>query len=217
VQLASGRLIIPANHAEDVAEYHCPYLVDRRRSRMVAHCIYSDDHGKTWCLGGIARRHTNESTLGVLPSGELILNSRDWSGRFQRTIAHSTDDGKSWGPARYDPTLIEPEPQGCQGSMLIVPPPPASASTASAPPPPSDGIVLFCNPSSDRREMLTVRRSDDRGATWRCSFLLEEGAAAYSCLGLTHDGCLGVLYERGNVISFARIPSAHDAPLGVFC
>ena len=56
VQLASGRLVIPANHAEDVPEYEAPYLVDRRRSRMVAHCIYSDDHGKTWRLGGIAAK-----------------------------------------------------------------------------------------------------------------------------------------------------------------
>lgn len=46
VQLANGRLLIPANHAEDVHEPHCPYLWERKKSRMVAHCIYSDDHGK---------------------------------------------------------------------------------------------------------------------------------------------------------------------------
>ena len=35
-------------------------------------------------------------------------------------------------------------------------------------------------------------------------------------MGITHDGCLGVLYERGNQISFARIPSSPDGPLGAF-
>ena len=65
--------------------------------------------------------------------------------------------------------------------------------------------------------MLTVRRSDDGGATWSTQVTLEEGPSAYSSMGLTHDGCLGVLYERGNQISFARIPSAADGPLGIFC
>ena len=50
----------------------------------------------------------------------------------------------------------------------------------------------------------------------RQALLLEEGPSAYSCMGLTHDGALGVLYERGGVISFARVPSAPDGPLGVF-
>lgn len=157
VQLASGRLLVPCNHAEDVAEHQCPYLPTRGRSRMVAHCIYSDDHGKTWQLGGTAARHTNETTLAALPGGKIVLNSRDWSGRFQRQIQYSTDEGKTWGAPRHDPTLIEPEPQGCQGSMLAAPPVPGVCD---------NGVLFFCNPSSDRREMLTVRRSVDAGHTW---------------------------------------------------
>ena len=207
VQLPSGRLLVPCNHAEDVAEHQCPYLPHQKRSRMVAHCIYSDDHGKTWRLGGNAAKHTNETTLARLPDGQIIMNSRDWSGRFLRVIQTSNDDGKSWRAPRYDKTLIEPEPQGCHGSMIAVPP------SAAA----SKGCLFFCNPSSDRREMLTIRRSDDGGASWTKSFVLEDGPSAYSSLGLTHDGCLGVLYERGGQISFARIPSHPDGPLGDFC
>ena len=90
-----------------------------------------------------------------------------------------------------------------------------------------NGVLFFCNPSSDRREMLTVRRSDDEGHTWSKALCLEQGASAYSAMQvltapleasaafslvmcparltsrprsvpqLTHDGCLGVLYERG--------------------
>ena len=42
VQLESGRLLLPCNHAEDVEEHEHPYLVSWGRSRMVAHCVYSD-------------------------------------------------------------------------------------------------------------------------------------------------------------------------------
>jgi len=35
-------------------------------------------------------------------------------------------------------------------------------------------------------------------------------------MGRTSDGALGVLYERGDRISFAKIPSHPDGPLGVF-
>ena len=209
IQLPSGRLLMPCNHAEDVAEHQCPYLPDRKRSRMVAHCVYSDDHGKTWKLGGNAARHTNETTLARLPDGRIVMNSRDWSGRFQRVLQYSDDDGRSWKAPRHDPTLIEPEPQGCHGSMVAAPPVKGV--------PGATGCLFFCNPSSDRREMLTIRRSDDGGATWCKAFVLEDGPSAYSSMDLTHDGCLGVLYERGGQISFARIPSHADGPLGVFC
>jgi sialidase-1 len=214
VQLENGRLLVPCNHAEDVHEPDCPYLVHQRRSRMVSHAIYSDDHGKTWHVGGIAADHTNECCLAALPSGRVLLNCRDWSGRFQRVKQFSTDGGLTFKGAQHDPTLIEPEPQGCQGSMIAVAKHPSEPDAGGAAG--DKGIVFFCNPSSDRREMLTVRRSDDGGATWSRAFCLEEGPSAYSCLGLTHDGYLGVLYERGGQISFARIPSAPDGPLGVF-
>ena len=39
VQLESGRLLLPCNHAEDVEEREHPYLVSWGRSRMVAHCV----------------------------------------------------------------------------------------------------------------------------------------------------------------------------------
>ena len=152
-----------------------------------------------------------------------MLNCRDWSGRFLRVIQLSNDGGKTWLPPRYDSALCEPEPQGCQGSLLCANPPaielspPSSSRSASVARPGSGGGGLFfCNPASDRREMLTVRKSVDNGASWATNFCLERGPSAYSCLGLTHDGHLGVLFERGNQISFARIPSAPNAPLGSF-
>lgn len=218
IQLANGRLLIPANHAEDVHEPHCPYLAHARRSRMVAHCIYSDDHGKSWHIGGCATNHTNETQLAQLANGDVVLNSRDWSGAFLRVIQISTDNGNTWQAPRYDRTLIEPRPQGCQGSLLALPPaspaePPVSrrgrwpqrnSPTASSTV--ADGTLLFCNPSSGAREMLTVRRSDNGGKTWTSMFLLEEGPSAYSCMGILSQGTIGVLYERADRISFATLP-----------
>ena len=222
VQLRSGRLLVPCNHAEDVAEPDHPYLVAQRRSRMVAHAVYSDDHGATWRLGGVGPNHTNEAALAELADGSVMLNARDWSGRFVRRVSRSTDGGASWDDGRHDATLVEPVPQGCQGSLLGVVRgrPPGQAKPRredEALAPGGGGVLFFCNPaSSERREMLTVRRSDDGGATWGASLVVEEGPSAYSALQLLANGRLGVLYERADRISFATIPSHPDGPLGAF-
>ncbi len=192
VQLSSGRLLIPANHAEDVHEPNCPYLVERRRSRMVAHCIYSDDHGKTWRLGGCAARHTNECCIAALSDGRAMLNARDWSGAFTRVVQLSSDGGATWGAARHDEILIEPEPQGCEGSILALPPLGSNDAKGGkggkGGKGKGDGILFFCNPACERREMLTVRRSDDCGTTWATDLVLEEGPSAYSSMALLGDG-----------------------------
>ncbi|KAL3897195.1 MAG: hypothetical protein SGPRY_013102 [Prymnesium sp.] len=239
VQLTSGRLIAPANHAEaealellaqDVFEPERPYLPTINRSRMVAHCIYSDDHGETWCIGGLAARHTNETQLAQLGNGDVILNSRDWSGVFKRVVQLSKDFGSSWRSPRYDDELIEPRPQGCQGSLLALPVVPSqeqvltqphegeqasarkrrwplrSASTSAHEAGIDLGTLLFCNPSSDKRERLTVRKSEDGGKTWSSSYLLEEGPSAYSCMGKLDADTVCVLYERADRISYAILP-----------
>ena len=141
-------------------------------------------------MGGVAANHTNEATLAVRADGSVLLNLRDWSGRFTRQVQSSTDGGDSWGPARYDPALIEPQPQGCHGCLLAVPPKRKGGQEA----------LFFCNPASHaRRELLTVRRSDDGGQTWPRSFVLEEGGAAYCSLGLLSSGALCVMYERADL------------------
>jgi len=256
VQLRNGRLLIPANHAEDINEPDHPFLQvraarrafaaardpsrpcarsardmpladaqDARRSRMVSHAIYSDDHGATWQLGGVAAPHTNELAIADLGDGRVVLSARDWSGEFRRQIQTSTDGGSSWGPARYDRALVEPEPWGCQGSLLAIDAPPrAKAADAKADDDAdADGgerqarTLFFCNPASSiAREMITVRRSDDAGKSWPTSFVLDEGPSAYSSLGRLPDGSLGVLFERGDKISLASIASLKDGPLGIF-
>jgi sialidase-1 len=54
---------------------------------------------------------------------------------------------------------------------------------------------------------MTIRLSQDDGATWPVSRLLCEGPAAYSSLAVLNHRDIGCLYERrtaGEVITMAR-------------
>jgi len=231
LQLRSGRLMVPCNHALDVEERHHPFVQQLNRSRMVAHVIFSDDHGETWQLGGNAADHTNETTLAQLADGQLMLNSRDWSGRFLRVVQTSSDEGKTWEPKRLDKVLTEPQPWGCQGSILALPAPDpnpggaegsgtdgegGSGKSRSKATPPST-TLFFCNPADPRqRERLTLRRSEDCGRTWGAAFVVEAGPSAYSALGLLSNRRLGLLYERADRIAFATLSSSFDGPIGAF-
>jgi sialidase-1 len=47
-------------------------------NRGYAHIIFSDDHGKTWQIGGIEEEKTNESTITELTDGSLLHNMRSY-------------------------------------------------------------------------------------------------------------------------------------------
>merc|ERR1712070_805890 len=119
LQLRSGRLVVPCNHAEDVAETQHPYLETQQRSRMVAHLIYSDDHGATWHIGATAAPHTNECQAAQLPDGRLLVNARNWGGNH-RVLQVSEDDGLTLGPPVTSQALTEPLPHGSQASFMAV-------------------------------------------------------------------------------------------------
>ena len=84
--------------------------------------------------------------------------------------------------------------------------------------------LFFAAPNSaQRRERLTLHRSDDGGRSWPRSLLLHAGPSAYSSLTLLPGGCLGVLFERGErrasffaeQIAFLRLPLAASAGVSV--
>jgi sialidase-1 len=65
--------------------------------------------------------------------------------------------------------------------------------------------LVFCNPAdSQYRDRLTLRFSDDEGATWRAPKLIEccsdpahtKDVAAYSDLVRLSKRSVGILYER---------------------
>lgn len=184
-----GRLVIPANHTEPGADGK---VVSRSQ------IIYSDDHGATWHLGGLADPRTNESTVAERADGALLLNMRSYRGQHRRALAVSQDGGASWSATRADETLIEPV---CQGSLLRATWPEAGERSR----------LLFCNPASLKREQLTVRVSYDEGATWPVSREIHAGPAAYSGLVMLSSNLVGCLYEGGKQrpyekIIFARLP-----------
>ncbi len=182
IQLKSGRLLIPCDHQ----------VLGAARSR--SHIIFSDDHGKTWKLGGIVEADVNECQAVELGDGSVMLNMRSYRGKKSRAVSISKDGGQSWPQISDDTTLIEPV---CQASLVRF------AGDATRKP-----ALLFCNPASTtKREKLTLRISHDDGRTWPISKLIYEGSSAYSCLAILPDITAGCLYERDNYgkITFVRL------------
>jgi len=115
--------------------------------------------------------------------------------------ALSTDGGETFGPIRYDPTLISPE---CEASVAVY-----------------DGALYFANTASKtRRQDITIRRTAPGAAptAWEAALLVAPGLTwgGYSSLAPTPiaAGLGGILFERnitdgtpdGCVISFAQFP-----------
>jgi len=183
-----GRLVIPCDHktrGDEVGYY--------------SHIIYSDDHGKTWKLGGVTEEGVNECQAIERTDGSLLLNMRRSRTNpvLWRAVATSSDGGMTWSKLSYDKTLISPR---CQASLLRY-----SRSDA-----PGKRIVLFSNPADTKQRIkMTVRLSYDNGRAWPVAKLLHAGPSAYSCLTVLPDGSVGCLYERGDkhpyeTITFAR-------------
>ncbi len=182
IQLRSGRLLIPCDHQVLKAPY------------SHSHVIYSNDHGKSWKLGGIVGPRVNECQVVERADGSVMLNMRAYRDRHCRAVSISKDGGQSWSALTDDPTLVEPI---CQASLVRFP---GNASTKPR--------LLFSNPASQRkRERMTLRISPDEGRTWPFAKLIYAGPSAYSCLAILPDATVGCLYERDDYakITFVRV------------
>ena len=74
-----------------------------------------------------------------------------------------------------------------------------------------DGRILFSNPfvkSGRERKNVTVRISEDNGATWRASRDLEPGPSAYSDLAVGPDRTIYCFFERGEKRPYERLTFA---------
>ncbi len=181
IQLTTGRLIIPANHA--VAKDF------KRDDPHYSHVFYSDDQGQNWQLGGSAAEGTNECEAVELSDGSIYLNCRNFRGTGKRGVAKSFDGGETFSEFYWDEALTEamskadkvlPEPAACQASVLGI-----------------DGTILFSNPAGFSRDHLTLRLSDDQAKSWPTSKVLCEGPSAYSDLAVLPDKTILCLYEAG--------------------
>jgi sialidase-1 len=172
----AGRLVIPCDHT-DVGKHRC-----------WSHVVFSDDHGRTWALGGsVPDDHTSEAEIVELVDGRLMFNIRNWPPRdaHRRAVSLSSDGGRTWSKTHHDDALITPH---CQGSILRY----------TARPQHAKNRILFSNPADvDERVNMTVRLSYDEGKTWPVAKRIHAGPSAYSCLVVLPDRTIGLLYEGG--------------------
>lgn len=188
-----GRLLIPCDHREPI----------KGKAVTHSHCIYSDDHGRTWKLGESVAPHTNECQAVELSDGSVMINMRNYWGRTggvkerdkKRAVALSEDGGHSWREISFDEDLIEPL---CQASLH------KWVSDSG-----QQKMLLFSNPASrTTRHRMTIRYSRDEGKTWSEGALLHGGPAAYSCLAHLPQGRALCLYERGEKSAYEKITFA---------
>ena len=169
-----GRMVIPCDH------------IEAESKKYFSHVIYSDDHGKTWKLGGTTPvDQVNECTVAEIADGKLLLNMRNYD-RTQknRKTAVSSDGGITWTDFTSDEVLVEPI---CQAAMHRY-----SFGRKGK------NRLLFTNPASaDKRCNMTLRLSNDDGANWANTMVLHPGPAAYSDVVRLPDGDIGCFYEAG--------------------
>lgn len=184
IVLGNGRFVVPCNHVVNIEGDNA----DPAHS----HIIYSDDNAKTWHIGGIAARNTDESSVVESVDGHLYLSCRNKLGKGignYRAIAWSLDHGQSFSPIVHDAALPDPVCQGCV----------CRYTTQQAH---DRNRVLFSNPGAlnggkNGRHHLTIRLSYDECITWPVARVLYHRAAGYSSLAVLPDMTIGCLYERG--------------------
>ena len=184
----AGRLVSPCDHNYDDATL--------KKHVSGSHAIFSDDHGKSWQLGGTIRPIVNECQVVELTDGRgtLLMNMRSNSGRNHRAQATSADGGATWSAPTDAVALIEPV---CQASLIRHEP----------------NLLVFSNPAAKTRVNLTVRASGDNAKTWREVAVLHAGPSAYSSLVSLEANTVGCLYENGEKRAYERITFAR-VPLG---
>lgn len=104
IQLESGRIVIPCDHATGT-----------KKDDWHSHVIYSDDAGASWQIGGVVDGRTNECIAVELDDGRIYLNMRNYRDTHLRAVSTSADGGLTWTPPADDPALIEPV---CQASAI---------------------------------------------------------------------------------------------------
>lgn len=190
-----GRLVIPCDHRIGDAK--------GKDDTSHSHVIYSDDHGKTWKLGGVTESRMNECAVVELSDGTLMLNMRSFRGNFCRAVSRSRDGGMTWTAPVDDHALIE---SACQGSLIVYQEP--EAKNQPSPQKQTDRLLVFSNPATTKgRNHLTLRLSRDEGKTWPATHLVYPKMSAYSSIVSLPANRVAILFERDTYkqISFTTV------------
>jgi len=185
IQLSGGRLLIPCDHRAREGGG------EGLKGSGHSHVFYSDDHGKTWKLGGVTEQGMNECEVVELADKSLLLSMRNYLGKKQRAFSRSTDAGLTWSKPKHHEQVYCPT---CQSSI--------QRYSLGA-----KNVILYSGPGGQGRNNMTVRLSYDEGKTWPVAKVIYRGSSAYSDLVVLPDGTIGCLYERDNYgkITFARL------------
>mgnify|MGYP003575885799 CR=1 FL=1 len=180
IQLKNKRLVVPIWHRRSIR-----FAATERNYGV--NCLYSDDHGKTWHLGGDTPvGQLNESQIVALKNGDLLLIGRTIKARKGSNQAKvwGKDGGKTWSQEPvYDEGLTGP---ACDIGLIGL----KSKSN----------FLLVSQPADPkRRRDLTIRLSLDGGQTWKTNRLLVPGAATYSDLAVLPDNSIVCLYGHDGV------------------
>jgi sialidase-1 len=193
IQLRNGRLLVPVwLSTSEGGNAHRP---------SVAATIFSDDRGRTWRRGDIAVPHAgdivnpSESVVEQLADGRVMLNVRSESAAHRRIVVFSQDGATKWSAPQFEDELVEPI---CFGSLVRHGP----------------KRLLFVNPDnllrgtepgepgrSRDRKNLTVKLSEDDGATWKMKRVIDPGWSGYADINVGAGGEIYCLYERGRPIA----------------
>jgi sialidase-1 len=151
-----------------------------------SHCIYTDDLGSTWKVGGTPLPEGgNESTICELSDGRLMMNMRHRGpAGTRRLVSISSDGGDTWSEVTEQKGLIEP---CCEGSILNYHP------VGSAP----SSTLLFSNPRSRvSRNKMSISISRNDGTDWKEYLPVRSDNTGYSDLVNMPDGkSVGIIYE----------------------
>lgn len=157
--------------------------------------VFSDDHGATWQAGEPVGVGMDENKTVELSDGTIMLNSRDSARSGFRKVTYSTDGGETYGEVTIDRELPDPT----NNASIVRAFPNAERGTDRA------KVLLFSNAASrTSRSNGTVRVSCDDGENWPVAKVFRPGSMSYSTLATLPDGSVGLLYEPGNGIRFAK-------------
>lgn len=154
-----------------------------------AGAVYSDDHGRTWHAGAWTAdmSDANETSLVQLADGRILFNFRNRETDFCRRLGIADEYGGALQHIWKCGDLPDP---WCFGGMAAL----------------ADGTAVFVNcatgaadPQAPRaRAHVTVRTSDDCGATWqKMVYVAKDGG--YADIAVRGD-VMYVLYEEGDTV-----------------
>ncbi|NXS98855.1 NEUR3 protein, partial [Jacana jacana] len=191
IQLASGRLVVPA-YAYYVHSSLCGMVPLPCSTRPHALIFYSDDGGRSWHKGAlVAGWPTGECQVAEICGGNapvLYCNARAPGGC--RAVTFSSDRGLRFEPSGRCKALGEQPPQGCQGSVVSF-----TAAAGEAP-----RWLLYSHPTDRHRRRdlgIYLNPSPLDGAGWQHPWVLQPGPAGYSDLAVCPGGLFGCLFECG--------------------